>query len=764
MNEPSTLSNSTIAKPDFSLASRKQLVVDPPPIPSADTISPKDIFGSILRNKGLIVGIVLSSLVLTLLLLSIVSPRYTADALIMIEGGSANMVGVPQIATAPTVSEETIESEIEVIRSRALAGKVIELLHLENNPEFNTALDDSSDNTSVFNPARYFPDLLTTDSDQIPLKDSTEFDTDEASQAVHLLNNFQERLDAFRKGASRVIQIEFSAKDPLTATNIVNSIADLYIQQQREIKFRETAKAAEWLDETIAPLRKKVEESETAVENFRIKSDLLQSGGITLISQQMAELNKQLIQADMKYADANARLRQVNQLIKSDNSVGAASKVIDSPLIQNLRARETELQQKIAEMSSQYGNRHPAMIQLRSELRNLNNNVKREIRNIARGLKSEASIAKTQRLSAQLKLDELKKQVAEANKANVELRALEREAEANRALLENFLTKVKETSTYEDMDVQQPDARILSTAIMPISPSFPKKLPILALVLIASTILAMLFVMIRESRDHGLYTAGLVEEQTGFPSLGYIPAIRKKEMLGKSPEACLVKQPQSSFAGAVRTLYTSILLSSPERTPKTILISSTQQKEGKTTIANALAISRALAGQKTIIIDTDLRMANVNRAFSVKSSPGLVELLNGDVAIEEVIHSDADTGVDILPAGAPIQNPADLLMSENMDTLMRILKEAYDLIVFDSPPILDAPDARIILDKVDATIFIAKWNHTKRRLIREALRHIAVPGHNIAGILLNMVDEKKQASYGYGSTNYAYGQLAHYTG
>lgn len=759
MNEPNTIKDSAIGKPKLSLAPSNPIPAGPP-IPVNDTISPKDIIGSVLRNKKLIAGIVLVSLILTLLLLSIISPRYTADALIMIESRDANIVGVPQAVADPTISEETIESEIEVIRSRGMAGKVIKLLHLENNPELNTSLDSSEEISGGFDPDRYLPDLTPTEADQ----DSHPLNRTEASQAVHLVNNFQKGLSVFRKGLSRVIQVNYSAKDPVIARNITNTIADQYIQQQREMKFRETEKAAEWLDERITPLRKKVEESETAVENFRINSGLLQSGGITLTSQQMAELNNQLIQADMKYAETSARLLQVNQLIKSPQGAGAVSEVIGSSLIQNLRSKEAELQQKIGEMSAEYGDLHPTMIQLRSEMRDLSNNIKREIKNIARGLKNEAAIAETQRISAQLKLNELKEQVAKSNKATVELRALEREAQANRALLETFLSKLKETSTYEDIDVQQPNARILSRAILPVTASFPKKIPILALVFVASSIFAILFVMVRESMDHGLYTVGLVEEHTGFPSLGYIPAIKTRDATGKTPEAHLLKSPQSAFSGAVRTLYTSIQLSNPENPAKTILVTSTQQKEGKTTLVNVLAISRSLAGQKTIIIDTDLRMANANRAFHVKSSPGLVELLNGDVAIEEVIHTDADTGVDFLPAGSPVQNPADLLMSENMDTLLRILKEAYDLILFDSPPVLDAPDARILMSKVDATVFVAKWNHTKRQLIREALRHIAVPGNNIVGVLINMVDEKKQASYGYGGSNYAYGQLVRYQG
>ena len=331
----------------------------------------------------------------------------------------------------------------------------------------------------------------------------------------------------------------------------------------------------------------------------------------------------------------------------------------------------------------------------------------------------------------------------------MELRALEREAEANRILLETFLSRLKEASTQQDMNIQQPNARILSQAITPISATFPKKIPILGMTLVVSALFAILFVMIRESRDHGLYTVGLVEEHTGLPSLGYIPTIGKMRARGKSPEAYLLEQPQSPFSSAIHTLYTNIFLLFPDIQPKSILVTSAQQKEGKTTIAYTLAMSRSLAGQKTIVIDADLKMTNANKAFDVKPSTGLVELLNGNVAIEEVIYTDEDTGIDILPSGSLVQNSAELLMSENMDTLMKILHETYDLIIFDSPAVLDAPDARILMRKVDATVFVAKWNQTKRQLIRETLRHIAGADNNIVGVVLNMVNERKQASYGY---------------
>lgn len=750
MNQPHIINASTILKPDAAFATSMHAEYKPT-MQVADAMSPKDLLSSILRNKWLITGVVASILVFTYFLLSITSPRYTSDALLMIKSYDGSVVN-PTSEPSPTISNESIQNEIELIKSRTLAVKVIKLLHLDRDPNFNSFFKDDESGFETLNTNRYLSDLEEFSSGEYP--DS--YDPTEARQADDLLKAYYDGLSVTRKGISQVIHIEYSAKDPVTAKNIVGAISDQYIQQQRDMKYREAGKASELLFERIKPLQKKVEESETAVENFRKKSGLLESRGITLTSQQLAELNNQLIQAEKNHDEARARFNQIDRLINTPQGAGTISAVRQSPLIQQLRMKEVELQQKLSDFLTVYRPRHPTMIQLRAEMKDLSDSLDKEMLNIKNSLDNEAVLARKQKQFVRQRLSELKDEVAKSNKASVKLRALEREAEANRNLFEIFLSRFKSASTQQDMDVQQPNAQILSRAFTPVDPSFPKKGLILALAFVGSVILAVIFVIIRESMDRGFYTTKLIEEYTGVPSLGYIPTIRKKDARGKYPESYQVRSPQSSFAEAIRTLYSSIILSSPKPI-KSILITSAQPKEGKTTIANTLAMSRSLAGQKTIIIDTDFRRANDRKTLKIKPSPGLAGFLNGDIALAKVIRKDARTGAHLIPAGSLIQNPTDLLMSHNMNKLIKVLNKKYDLIIFDSPPVLDAPNARILIQKVDATVLVTKWNSTKKQFIREALRRIAIPGHNIAGVLLNMVDEKKQI--GYRTTNYTYDQL-----
>lgn len=239
--------------------------------------------------------------------------------------------------------------------------------------------------------------------------------------------------------------------------------------------------------------------------------------------------------------------------------------------------------------------------------------------------------------------------------------------------------------------------------------------------------------------------------QTELPSLGFLPKIRQRW-----PEKIVVKKPESAFAESVRTLYSSALLAFSGSKIKTLLITSTESGEGNTTIATCLAKTRAIAGDKTLIVDLNLRDPNIHSIFGIEKSPGITELLSGNCSLEEVIRTDPETGAHIITVGAACLNPADILMGNNMEVLIPILHESYDLVIIDSPPIMAVPDARLLLDKVDATLFVVRWAQTKRKFVQKALAEAAASRNQLIGVVLNMVDEKNYPQYAYKSSGYYY--------
>jgi len=685
----------------------------------AYVFNPREIFSIFWRQKISIIAIIVLSLAIAITILSRITPRYSADSLVMIESREGSVIDLPTIISGKSMSRGIIESEIELLKSRGLVTKVIDQLQLLQSPEFNPTLK---------NDATAGPPL------------------DANDQLTLTIEKFMERLSIRQKGESQAIQIRFESADPEIARRVANALADTYIQEQREEMLKATQRAAGWLQERITPLQKMVKDSETAVENFRAQSGLLKNKGATLSSEQMAELNRQWIETQSRLDDIQARIKQINKLHSQPLGAVSAPEVLESPLIQRLREQEAEVRRKLGELSAELGERHPTMIQLRSELKNLQKNTAREIKKIISGLENEAEILKDKKKSLEKNLKVLKRDVATSNKAEIQLRALERKAQANRVLLENFLTRLTETSSKEDLDSQRPIAKIISRATKPLEPSYPRKIPILFLVLFGSVLVSVLYILIRESSDRGLRDIEDVSKQTGQISLGFIPSV-KAQTIRDNLHAYLLENRKSALGRSLQSLYTNIVLACPAEALHTLLFTSASAGEGKSTIAAGLASIRAITGQTTIVVDLDLRAPTLHSIFKVAQAPGVAELLTGKATLEDVIHSIPGSGLHIIPAGAPEQDPADILLDTRLGSALQILATKYDLVILDSPPLLEAQDARILSRKADATVFVAQCATTKTASILKALDLLSSSIDRLAGILINKMDNKNTDSY-----------------
>lgn len=732
---------------------------------SIEEIDLRDLFRKIWRRKGIIFSTVVVLTVLATIVLFQIAPRYTAETLILIESRNANVTDVEAVLSGLSSDAETIQSEILVMGSRGLAKKVVGKLKLNQDPEFNATLRPkgffSDFDLKSMIPKEWMA-VLTGKAEPEPLSEE-----DIRSQAeVRIINTFLESLEIMPKGRSRVISLSVTAENPKTAAKVANTLADLYIVEQLEAKFEATQRATNWLNERVGGLRVKVKASERLVEKFRKESGLISSGkGVTLIAQQVSEVNTQLILSKTQRAEADARLRQIRKLVKSTGGVESVAEVLESKLIQKLREQEAEVQRKAAELSTEYGKKHPKIINVRAEALDLKAKIEGEVNKIVRRLENEVAIADVREATLQKSFDQLKEEMAKSNKAEIQLRALEREAKANRTLLETFLSRFKETSAQEDLDIQQADARIISMADRPEKPSFPKKKLILALVLVGSIFVGLMLVFVIEQLDSGFRSGEEIERATGLPVLGLVPMLTGLSKIGKPPETYILEKPTSAFGEAIRTLHTSILLSDVDEPIKTILITSALPNEGKTTTAVCLARMQALAGHKVIMIDADYRRPNIAKVIGIDSRPGLVELLAGNATLEEVIKKDDASGAHVITTGAPAPNPPDLLASDHMRKLLDTLSQTYDLVVLDSPPVMAVSDARVLSTEVDATVFAVRWADTRREIASLALKQLALAGGRIVGVVLTMVDAKKHARYGYGDSGYYYGPIKkYYTG
>ncbi len=716
-----------------------------------------DLLRMLWRRKMVVLGTLVTLTTIVTITVFQLTPRYTATASIMIEPRETRVVDVEAVMSGLPQDLATILSEIEVIKSRGLAERVIRQLNLLEDPEFNEHLRPPGILRRLFdsdaNFAKQWIEIIFRRANDRALTEAEQLD----KERVDVIDEFLERLGVKPVTRSRIITVDFESERPGMAASVANTLADLYLVEQLEARFETTQRATEWLSERLASLQQKVSVSEKAVEAYRRKAGLIKGERATLVSEQISVLNTEFVLARSKRAEAEVRLSQAEVLLATEGGVNSVGEVLSSRLIQRLREQEAVVVRKAAELSMEYGEKHPRMINVRAEIRDLRAKIQGEVGKIIENLRSEVTIAHTREESLETSLRALEGRIADLNEKEVYLRELEREANATRVLYETFLSRFKETS--EQQELEQTDARIISRADVPAKPSFPQKKLIIALALLGSSMLGVFLAFGIERLDHGFRSMEQVEAMTGVPALGLVPAVRRFRM---APQHYLVEQPASAFGESIRSVHTGLILSNVDKPPKIVLIASSVPEEAKTVIAVSLARSLALSGHKAIVVDADLRRPGVHVKLDVSGKPGLVQLLAGEASLDEVVQTDEATGMSILPAGGTTPNAADLLRSAQMKNLLAKLSADYELVVIDSPPVLAVADARNLAHLADKTIFLIRWAETRREVAMTGLKQIENAGGDLAGVVLTNVNVKKHARYGYGDSGYYYGRNRKY--
>jgi succinoglycan biosynthesis transport protein ExoP len=716
------------------------------------------------RRKNVVLGITALGTVASVLILMQMTPLYTARSTVMVDPRQDKVLNMEAVLSGLPADQETIESEIEVLTSRGLAERVVKKLSLYGDPEFNGRLRPPtmwSELRAALSPRNLLPaeflEMIGIATGGPPLTEEQILENERIATIDELIG----KMDVRRVGRSRVIGISVKLADAGRAAEVANTVADLYIVEQLEAKFEATRRATEWLNDRLSGLRLEVQRTEQAVEAFRKNSGLVEGKGVTLASQQASELNSQLILSRSRRAEADARLRQVEGLIRSSSSVDSVAEVLNSPLIQQLRTQEAEIQRRAAELSQEFGEKHPRMINIRAEIANIRTKINAEVNKIVQNLRNEVAVAQAREAALRESLQGLEAKVANLNQSEVQLRALEREAKANRALYETFLGRFKET--HEQQEFQKPDARIISHADRPTAPSAPKKGLIAAFAFVLFAALGVAVAFLLESLDKGFRSMEEIEGTTGIPALGLVPALTGLVALRKEPQDIVLERPNSAFTESVRALHAGILLSNVDNPPRTVLMTSSLPSEGKTSLSLSLTRLVARTGaKKVIIVDCDLRRPLVHRHLGMDIGPGLVQLLAEEVSMEQALRRDPGSGAWVLTAGGTPANPTDIITSEHFSRLLGTLRTTFDLVVLDSSPVLAVSDSRILSRMADKTIFVVRWAETRREVVRLGLKQIVEAGADLAGVVLSMVNVKKHSRYGYGDSGYYYGRYRKY--
>ncbi|MBI1260832.1 MAG: polysaccharide biosynthesis tyrosine autokinase [Rhizobiales bacterium] len=714
------------------------------------------IYRALRKRLGLILAVTFGLTALVMVFVLQLTPLYTAETLILLDQQKTQVVDVESVMSGLTADSPTVDSQVEILRSRNVAKRVVEDLDLVNDPEFNAALRAPSPLRYV-DPRYWLSQIFVSDGavDEAAARERT-------LQSV--VGSIVSKTSVSRRGSTYIMSLKFTSEDPVKAAKIANALADTYVLDQLEARFNATKQANEWLSKRLADLRIQVQDSERAAEIFRTQNGLESAGGTTINDQQLSELNAQLILAKTNLAEKQAKYSRAKQILASGGSIESVADVLQSQTITQLRASEAELARQQADLSTKYGPRHPAILNIDAQRKDIQKQIGREVQRIVGSIQNEAAIAQSRVDSLQKSLNELKGTSNENNQAFIQLRELEREAEANRSVYESFLNRFKETS--QQSDLQTTDARIISPAIRPGGSSFPN-IPIFAvLALMLSGALGVGIALLLEMLDSGLRTGQEIEDALGLAHLVSLPLVPDEKgadgriMLAQE---YLLAKPLSAYSESLRSLRSALALSNVDSPPKLVMFTSALPKEGKTTSAVSFARAAAQSGLQVLLIDCDLRHPSVHKAFRMPSpKAGLVELLAGNVKLEDVLLVDEASALDFLPIASGSANPPDVLGSGQMKRLLADMRDRYDLVVLDSAPVLPVSDSRVLSRIVDKTLFVVRWAETPKDAAASAVKELRNYGADIAGVVLSIVDTNKQAKYGYGDGGYYYRRYSRY--
>lgn len=710
------------------------------------------------RRAGLLLGTICILMVVATLAVHQLSPRYTASTKVLIDPKKPQVVDIESVVSSLTYDNQTVESEIAVIQSRTLIGEVIDELGLYRHPEFNPALRaqmaEEKEPLIDWNKVvpRAWVERIFPKKEQAP--------PDPEKQARHertrVINAVAAAISVKPVGRSRVVDIAFSSGDPELAADVVNALARLYIVEQLKTKFEGTRQASEWLNDRLGDLRRQVKESEIVVENFRARSGLIEGRDTSIVAQQITELNTQLVRARSEYEGAKAQLAKIEELFE-ESGFGSILDLLGSDTINRFRIKETELKRREAELLSEYGPKHPIIVNLRQEMELLNTRISSEAKRVIEEMRSEVAVSLQRVLSYERSLEGLKGEAAALNSNEVALRQLEREAAANRAVFETFLNRFKET---EQIGFEQPDARIVSEADIPTDPSFPNKRLLLAVAFVGALGIGLGLVYVAEILETGFLSTDQIERELQIAGLGLVPRIKGARPV---PQDHVIKKPLSAFAESMRSLFTAILLQRANSSKGiTIMFTSAVPSEGKTSIVSSLARVIARSGRRVIVLDCDLRRPRIHKAYGAKRGLGLTDFITGTATMETLIQEDSQSDAHFISAGHPTEDPQELLRAERMRYLIDRMRDRYDVVLLDAPPVLPVSDAKVLCAWADICAIVVKWRATRRAAARTAVHQMVAAKANIAGVVLSQVNVRRHAKYGYGDSGYYYGDYKKY--
>jgi len=583
-------------------------------------------------------------------------------------------------------------------------------------------------------------------------------------------------LDVKRVGFSYLVNINFSSHSQDLAVKIANAAADAYVVAEMNAKYQSLRQASDWLQERYQTLRDQASAADRAVVEFKSKHNIVTAVGKLINDQQITDINNRLSAARAHTADEQARLSQIEAVIKGQEASGTVETTVPdaliNPIITRLRNQYLDLVAREADWSMRFGRNHQAVVNLRNQARDIRNSTHQELIRIAESYRSDLEIAKKNEAELETQLSSMVAQVP--NDAQIALRGLESSAQSYRTFYDNFLLNYTES-------VQQQSSPIAESRIIAYASWASKSNPVISRVIMMTILGGAVFGvgigMLREMLDRSMRTGGQVQAAFQNECLALIPRVNRprrrafpsrKQLIvhpdgrrivfsAKDPYRLVTEAPFSRFTESIRALKLAADLHGGRGLPKVIGLTSSLPGEGKSTIAVALAGHIAHAGQRVILVDCDLRNPALSWSLAPDTNIGILEVISGHFSLDNVVWTDPETDLAFLPAGnvSRVANTAQILASDAMKRLFELLRSKYDYIVVDLSPLAPVVDVRATTGLIDFYFLLVEWGTTKSDVVQKAIKEASHVYDNVLGVILNKVDMGIMSQYeGYSAQYY----------
>lgn len=711
-------------------------------VPDDEGLDLAGLLQMVMVRRKIIIGTAVAVVTLAAIIVFHMTPLYDATAQVILDQRQNKVVDVDAVLSGLPTDPTSVENQLRILRSRNLMARVIDKVHLEQEEAKPDLWDVVAGALYYINPVHWFGENVTAESKE-------KLEQDRRNRIIDAL------LDAETVtllGRSSAMNITFRSPDAERSAMMANTIADAYVDDQLNAKFEATQKTSQWLADRLQQISSQMQAADAAVQQYKAENNITETqGGGSIVDQQMGQINGQLVIAKSELAAAQAKYAKVKALAASGRAEDV-SQVFQSGMIEQLRQQQADLLRQKAQLATTFGPRHPRMLDIESQLRNIEAKIGEEVNRVVETVGNDVGVASAHVGSLTASLYQLESQSTVQNKAKIRLAELEAKSSSAHQLYEAFLAKFKETQGQEG--IQTPDARVISRAVVPKSPAVPNKTLVLSVALVGGIFLGLVLAGIAERLDSGFRTVDQVEHLLGVPVLSTIPELPGVAEAKEQAADRVIERPTSSFSEAMRGLHMGLMLSMDQK-PKVVLVTSSVPDEGKTTVVLALARIAARSEQKVLILDGDLRRPTIAKALHLPEPEfTLMDLLSGHATLQQCIKKDPRSSVSVLATVRAHGSPPDLMGSASMENLITSLRSDYDLIITDTAPLLPVNDTKALARLADTVVFVVRWDKTPRNAVANAARALADIKVRVAGVALARADRERYRYYAYGYQNY----------